>query len=34
MRDCIVLNGTKSFSWACRNYEISEQSLSHWKGFF
>lgn len=29
-----VLSGTKSFSQACRDYEISEQSLSNWKGFF
>ena len=29
-----VLSGTKSFSQACREYEISEQSLSNWKGLF
>ena len=29
-----VLSGTKSFSQACRDYEISEQSLSNWKGLF
>src|SRR5947209_4062144 len=29
-----VLSGTKSFSQACRDYVISEQSLSNWKGFF
>src|SRR5690349_22724764 len=29
-----VLSGTKSFSQACRDYEISEQSLSNWKNLF
>src|SRR3954462_14248 len=29
-----VLSGTKSFSQACRDYEISEQSLSTWKSLF
>src|SRR6476659_1127215 len=29
-----VLSGTKSFSQACRDYEISEQSLSNWKSLF
>ena len=29
-----VLSGTKSFSQACREYEISEQSLSNWKSLF
>jgi transposase-like protein len=29
-----VLSGTKSFSQACREYKISEQSLSNWKGLF
>jgi transposase-like protein len=29
-----VLSGTKSFSQACRDYEISEQNLSNWKSLF
>ena len=29
-----VRSGTKSFLQACRDYEISEQSLSNWKGLF
>ena len=29
-----VLSGTKSFSQACRDYQISEQSLSNWKSLF
>lgn len=29
-----VLSGTKSFSQACREYEISQQSLSNCKGLF
>ncbi len=29
-----VLSGTKSFSQACRDYQVSEQSLSNWKGLF
>lgn len=29
-----VVSGTKSFSQACREYEISEQSLSNWKSLF
>lgn len=29
-----VLGGTKSFSQACRDYQISEQSLSNWKSLF
>ncbi len=29
-----VLSGTKTFSQACRDYEISEQSLSNWKSLF